>query len=114
MRFMRNLLEILHHTGNLLLVLLLLGVIALPSVSIGLINVGKSGDVLSSQSVRLNIGIDDAKSGKYYYDSHKDRILPRTETITEDYTEPWTIQNSVSEDPEIVPLESQTQPSEEQ
>ncbi len=65
MKHFRNLLQ---YTGNLFLMSLLIGLVALPAVSSGMMGVkSDGGEVLSTEDVRLNISPEDIRSGKYYY-----------------------------------------------
>jgi hypothetical protein len=75
-----SVLRILHTIGNLLLVVLLFGLVTLPGASFGLIKMDE-GKVLSSQSVRLNITLDDLNKNEYVYDKESDSIIKKEDVL---------------------------------
>jgi hypothetical protein len=77
---MHNVQKVLHMIGNLLLVVLLLGLVVLPGASFGLINM-EDGKVLSSQSVRLNVTLEDVYKEDYVYNKESDSIIKKTNIL---------------------------------
>jgi hypothetical protein len=80
MKNLHKIQKVLHISGNLMLVVLLMGLIALPGASLGLMNYDE-GKVLSSQSVRLNISLEDLSREDYEYDPSTDTIVKRDPSL---------------------------------
>ena len=79
---MKHIHKFLSIVGNIAMVVLLVGLVALPASSFGLLNVAdKSGSnkgmVLSTQDVRIKIDPAEIKAGKYFYNESTGKIERR-------------------------------------
>jgi len=79
---MKHIHKFLSIVGNIAMVVLLVGLVALPASSFGLLNVAdKSGSnkgmVLSTQDVRIKIDPAEIKAGRYFYNESTGKIEKR-------------------------------------
>lgn len=82
MKPIRKFNTLLQFGANLLMFSFLLGLIALPSLSIGIIklnnNTDSNGNVLSAQDVKLKVDPNEIKTGKYFFNEDTGKIELKT------------------------------------